>query len=74
VRAVHASDLAMPGGIDCGPRMVTVKPEATVEDLLARLADGTTGFSVARADGQMLGSIDAKSVLAVLDRDRERRR
>ena len=74
VRAVHASDLAIEGGVDCGPRMVTVGPEATVEDLLARLAAGTTGFAVARADGQMLGSIDAKSVLAVLDRDRERRR
>jgi len=74
VRAVRASDLAIEGGVDCGPRMVTVGPEATVEDLLARLAAGTTGFCVARADGQMLGSIDAKSVLAVLDRDRERRR
>jgi len=74
VRAVHASDLVMPNGVDCGPRMVTVEPEATVEDLLARLAAGMTGFCVARPDGQVLGSIDAKSVLAVLDRDRERRR
>ena len=74
VRAIHASDLVVAGGVDCGPRMVTVEPEATVEDLLARLAGGTTGFCVARPDGMVLGSIDAQSVLAVLDRDRERRR
>jgi glycine betaine/proline transport system ATP-binding protein len=74
VRAIHASDLAEPGNADCGPRMETVQPDATVEDLLARLAGGMTGFRVAREDGQVLGSIAAQSVLAVLDRDRERRR
>jgi glycine betaine/proline transport system ATP-binding protein len=78
VRAIHASDLAISpgtdGGIDCGPRIVSVEPDATVEDLLAHLAAGMTGFRVARPDGHALGAIDAKTVLAVLDRDRERRR
>jgi glycine betaine/proline transport system ATP-binding protein len=73
VRAVQAADLAVPIGIDGGPRMATVKPQATVEDLLAELARGTTGFRVAAADGKVLGAIDPRSVLAVLDRDRERR-
>jgi glycine betaine/proline transport system ATP-binding protein len=73
VRAVRAADLAVPAGIDCGPRMAKVKPQATVEDLLSELARGMTGFEVAAEDGRILGAIDSRSVLAVLDRDRERR-
>jgi glycine betaine/proline transport system ATP-binding protein len=73
VRAIHAADLAAPNGVDCGPQVATVTPEATVEDLLSALARGATGFHVAAADGAALGSIDRQSVLAVLDRDRERR-
>jgi glycine betaine/proline transport system ATP-binding protein len=77
VRSVNAGDLAVAasvhGGIDGGPRMEIVAPNATVEDLLAKLAGGTTGFQVADADGSVLGAIEPKSVLAVLDRDRERR-
>ncbi len=73
VRAVNAGDLAVANGFDGGARVETVAPTATVEDLLAKLAGGVTGFKVAGADGQLLGAIEPKSVLAVLDRDRERR-
>lgn len=73
VRAVCASDIAVRDGVDCGPRMETVKAAASVEDLLALLATGTTGFRVVDQDGSALGSIDPKSVLAILDRDRDRR-
>jgi hypothetical protein len=52
--------------------MATVRPQATVEDLLSELARGATGFSVAE-DGRVLGKIAPQSVLAVLDRERERR-
>jgi glycine betaine/proline transport system ATP-binding protein len=73
VRAIHAADLVVPAAIDCGPRMATVTPQATVEDLLSALARGTTGFCVAGEDGKVLGAIDPQSILAVLDRDRARR-
>ena len=53
--------------------METVQATATVEDLLAGLAAGTTGFRVVNDDGNVLGLIGSKTVLAVLDRDRERR-
>jgi glycine betaine/proline transport system ATP-binding protein len=72
VRAVRAGDLLVPDQNAGGARMMTVSPQATVEDLLAELARGSTGFSVAE-DGRVLGAIDAQSVLAILDRDRERR-
>ncbi len=73
VRAIQAADLLGPTGIDCGSRMATVAPQATVEDLLSALARGTTGFQVATEDGAVLGAIAPQAVLAVLDRDRERR-
>jgi glycine betaine/proline transport system ATP-binding protein len=73
VRSVNAGDLAVANGFDGGPRVETVTPSASVEDLLAKLAGGATGFRVTGADGNMLGAIEPKSVLAVLDRDRERR-
>jgi glycine betaine/proline transport system ATP-binding protein len=73
VRAIHAVDLLVPAGIDCGARTATVTPQATVEDMLSALARGTTGFSVAGEDGKVLGVIVPEAVLAVLDRDRERR-
>ena len=73
VRAVRASDIVVPSGVDGGPRMETVQATATIEDLLAQLASGTTGFRVVGEAGNALGLIDPKSVLAVLDRDRERR-
>jgi glycine betaine/proline transport system ATP-binding protein len=73
VRAINAADLLAPAGIDCGPRAATVTPHTTVEDLLSALARGTTGFSVAGPDGKVLGAIAPEAVLAVLDRDRERR-
>jgi glycine betaine/proline transport system ATP-binding protein len=73
VRAVLASDIAVRAVVDCGPRMETVNATASVEDLLAQLAAGTTGFRVVDDHGCVLGSIDRRSVLAILDRDRDRR-
>jgi glycine betaine/proline transport system ATP-binding protein len=73
VRAVCASDIAVQDGVDRGPKMETVKASATVEDLLVLLAAGTTGFRVVDRDGNAVGLIDRESVLAILDRDRDRR-
>jgi glycine betaine/proline transport system ATP-binding protein len=73
VRAVCASDIALQGDIDCGPRTETITATASVEDLLARLASGTTGFRVEDPEGSAMGSIDSKAVLAILERDRARR-
>jgi glycine betaine/proline transport system ATP-binding protein len=73
VRAVCASDIVLPDGVDCGQRIETVTAKASVEDLLALLAAGATGFRVVDPDGGALGSIEPKSVLAILDRDRKRR-
>jgi glycine betaine/proline transport system ATP-binding protein len=72
VRVILARDIAEPnaGGFEAEP----VEPTATVEDLLARLAHGARGFSVTAADGAPLGMIPPQAVLAILDRDRERRR
>ena len=66
-------DIVLRDGVDCGQRMETVEATASVEDLLALLAAGATGFRVAAPDGGTLGSIDPKSVIAILDRDRNRR-
>ncbi|MFT3988873.1 quaternary amine ABC transporter ATP-binding protein [Aestuariivirga sp.] len=71
VRQVRAADL-MSAARDDVSNAATVTPDATVEDLLAHLARGAKAFQVADRD-HVQGSIDAKSVLAVLDRDRERR-
>jgi glycine betaine/proline transport system ATP-binding protein len=72
VRAVRASDIVA-NTADVGPRVETVPSNATVEDLLAQLARGITGFRVVDEVSNSLGSIDSNAVLAVLDRDRERR-
>jgi glycine betaine/proline transport system ATP-binding protein len=73
VRAVRASDIVVANAAEVGPRVETVPSTATVEDLLAQLARGITGFRVVDEVGNLLGSIDSNAVLAVLDRDRERR-
>jgi len=73
VRAVCASDIVVRDGVECGQRMETVTAKASVEDLLALLAAGATGFRVVDPDGSALGSIEPKSVLSILDRDRKRR-
>jgi glycine betaine/proline transport system ATP-binding protein len=73
VRAVCASDIVLRDGVDCGLRMETVEATASVEDLLALLAAGATGFHVVGPDGSALGAIEPKAVLAILDRDRNRR-
>jgi glycine betaine/proline transport system ATP-binding protein len=73
VRAVCASDIVVKEALDCGSRMEIVKANASVEDLLALLAVGATGFRVIDEEDHVLGSISPDSVLAILDRDRERR-
>ena len=73
VRTVRAFDIVVTNGANIGSRVETVRSTASVEDLLAHLAIGVTGFRVVDDLGNPIGSVDSHSVLAVLDRDRERR-
>jgi len=73
LRAVHAADIAAESGADCGPRMETVVDTAYVEELVAKVAAGITGFRVVNAAGNVVGAIDRQTVLQMLERDRERR-
>ena len=73
LRQVRAADIAVQGGVDGGPRMETVAATVCVEELIARLTTGITGFHVVNADGSVLGTIDLQTVLSVLELDRERR-
>jgi glycine betaine/proline transport system ATP-binding protein len=73
IRAIRAEDI-MGQDLQDGSAFESVAPDATVEDLVARLAAGATGFRVVAPEGGPLGAIAAPTVLAILDRDRERRR
>jgi glycine betaine/proline transport system ATP-binding protein len=73
LRQVRAVDIAVHGGVDGGPRMETVVETACVEELVAKVATGITGFHVVNAVGGVLGTINLQTVLTILDRDRERR-
>ncbi len=73
LRQVRAVDIAVQGGVDGGPRMETVVETACVEELVAKVATGITGFHVVNAVGGLLGTINLQTVLTILDRDRERR-
>ncbi len=74
VRAVQAADIAVESGLDCGPHVETVQDTMYVEELVAKVANGITGFLVVNVAGKSLGSIDRRGVLKILERDRERRR
>ena len=74
VRAVQAADIAVESGLDCGPHVETVQDTMYVEELVAKVANGITGFRVVNVVGKSLGSIDRRGVLKILERDRERRR
>ncbi len=73
VRVMLARDIMQPVNGGGAGRIDAVEPNATVEDLLARLAGGSSGFRVTDG-GAALGAIDAAAVLAIVDRDRQRRR
>jgi len=73
VRVMLAKDIMQPLNGGGGGRIDEVEPDATVEDLLARLAGGSGGFRVTDG-GAALGAIDAASVLSIVDHDRQRRR
>ncbi|HWA48534.1 MAG TPA: betaine/proline/choline family ABC transporter ATP-binding protein [Dongiaceae bacterium] len=74
VRVMLARDIMRPtNGSNSAGRVDAVEPTATVEDLLAKLAGGSTGFRVTDG-GAAVGAIDAASVLSIVDRDRQRRR
>ena len=73
VRVMLAEDIMQPVNGAGGGRIDEVAPTATVEDLLAKLAGGSTGFRVTEG-GAALGAIDAAAVLSIVDRDRQRRR
>lgn len=73
VRVMLARDIMQPVNGGGAGRIDAVEPTATVEDLLAKLAGGSTGFRVTEG-GAALGAIDAAAVLSIVDRDRQRRR
>ncbi|WP_246680952.1 betaine/proline/choline family ABC transporter ATP-binding protein [Mesorhizobium sp. B2-4-9] len=73
VRAVRAADIALHTGVDCGPHIETISDTVCVDELIARVAHGTTGFQVVNAAGKSLGAIGSQAVLQVLDQDRGRR-
>lgn len=73
VRVMLARDIMQPVNGGGAGRIDAVEPTATVEDLLAKLAGGSTGFHVTEG-GAALGAIGAAAVLSIVDRDRQRRR
>jgi glycine betaine/proline transport system ATP-binding protein len=73
VRVMLAKDIMRPVNGAGSAAADTVEPTTTVEELLARLAGGASGFRVADSGGA-LGAIDAAAVLSIVDRDRQRRR
>ncbi len=73
VRVMLARDIMQPVNGGGQGRIDTVEPTATVEDLLAKLAGGSSGFRVTDG-GALVGAIDAAAVLSIVDRDRQRRR
>jgi glycine betaine/proline transport system ATP-binding protein len=73
VRVMLARDIMQPVNGGGAGRIDAVEPTATVEDLLAKLAGGSSGFRVTEG-GAPVGAIDAASVLSIVDRDRQRRR
>ncbi|UVK41860.1 betaine/proline/choline family ABC transporter ATP-binding protein [Mesorhizobium sp. AR07] len=73
LRAVHAADIAVQSDVDCGSSMETVLDTVDVEELVAKVATGVTGFRVVNAAENIVGTIDRQTVLQILERDRERR-
>jgi glycine betaine/proline transport system ATP-binding protein len=73
VRVMLARDIMQPVNGTSLSAAETVEPTTTVENLLARLAGGASGFRVVDGDAA-LGAIDAAAVLSIVDRDRRRRR
>jgi glycine betaine/proline transport system ATP-binding protein len=73
VRVMLAEDIMQPLNGGMSGRVDEVEPNTTVEELLARLAGGSSGFRVSDR-GNALGAIDAAAVLSIVDRDRQRRR
>jgi glycine betaine/proline transport system ATP-binding protein len=72
-RDIMQGDIMQPVNGSGAGRIDAVEPNATVEDLLAKLAGGSTGFRVTDG-GASVGAIDAAAVLSIVDRDRQRRR
>jgi glycine betaine/proline transport system ATP-binding protein len=73
VRVMLAKDIMQPVNGASPATAEAVEPTTTVENLLARLAGGASGFRVVDGDGA-LGAIDSAAVLSIVDRDRQRRR
>ncbi|MEA2780748.1 MAG: glycine betaine/proline transport system ATP-binding protein [Rhodospirillaceae bacterium] len=57
-----------------GRQAECILPQTPLEDLVPGLADGISSFSVTNEDGHPLGTVHAAAALAVLARDRDRRR
>ena len=67
VRAVQAADIAAESGLDCGPQVETVQGTMYVEELVAKIANGTTGFHVVNDERKSLGVVDRRAVLKILE-------
>ncbi|MBZ9813851.1 betaine/proline/choline family ABC transporter ATP-binding protein [Mesorhizobium sp. CA7] len=73
VRELRAADIAVQNDLDGGPCVENVLGTACLEELIARVAQGVTGFQVVSAEGKPQGAIVSQAVLQILQRDRERR-
>jgi glycine betaine/proline transport system ATP-binding protein len=77
LRVISAGDImepAAPEPVVDGRAPSTIAPDTSLESLVPLLAAGTLTFAVVGADGRPLGTVQAAAALALLARDRERRR
>jgi glycine betaine/proline transport system ATP-binding protein len=77
LRVISAGDImepAAPEPVVDGRAPATIAPDTSLESLVPLLAAGTPAFVVVGADGRPLGTVQAAAALALLARDRERRR
>jgi glycine betaine/proline transport system ATP-binding protein len=77
LRVISAGDIMEPAGpepVVDGRAPAAIAPDTTLEALVPLLAAGTPAFAVVGPDGRPLGTVQAAAALALLARDRERRR
>ena len=75
IRVITARELMQQGDSGRGEdsrRGESIGADTALEDLVPRLAAGAKEFAVIDADGRRIGTVHAKSALAVLERDRRR--
>jgi glycine betaine/proline transport system ATP-binding protein len=77
LRVISAGDIMEGAAVEPvanGGQAECILPQTPLEDLVPGLADGISSFSVTNEDGHPLGTVHAAAALAVLARDRDRRR